>query len=190
MEMDAQPKMILILSGKRKSGKDYIAELLSQRLGQENCIIIRLSGPLKYQYAKENNLNYEKLLDASEYKEQYREDMIAWGEAKRNAVPGYFCELAVKEAMTKSIWIVSDARRPSDIQYFKDRYTHRVKTIRVKATEEVRQKRGWYLTKGVDDVDSECALDNYINWDYEIFNNGNPEDLEFISIIEQSLKAQ
>ena len=51
---------------------------------------------------------------------RYRKQMIEWGEAKRNADPGFFCRLATKDA-TAPIWIVTDARRPSDVAYFKVR---------------------------------------------------------------------
>ena len=59
-------------------------------------VIIRLSGPIKQQYATDHNLDYDKLLDASEYKEKYRLDMIQWSEAKRNVDSGYFIRAAIQ----------------------------------------------------------------------------------------------
>ncbi|XP_061403938.1 phosphomevalonate kinase-like, partial [Lethenteron reissneri] len=66
------------------------------RLGEDVCAILRLSGPLKSQFAKEHQLELDKLLDASDYKERYRGDMIRWGEARRSADPGFFCRLATQ----------------------------------------------------------------------------------------------
>ena len=82
------------------------------------CQICRLSGPLKAQYASDHGLDLEKLLGASEYKEKYRLDMIQWGERMRAEDPGFFAKLTTKSA-NRPIWIISDARRKSDIAYFK-----------------------------------------------------------------------
>ncbi|XP_029789326.1 phosphomevalonate kinase [Suricata suricatta] len=46
------PRLVLLFSGKRKSGKDFVAEALRSRLGADVCAILRLSGPLKEQYAQ------------------------------------------------------------------------------------------------------------------------------------------
>ena len=76
-KIDMNPNLILLFTGKRKSGKDYSVEKLIDKLKQGNLIEkITLSAPLKSLYAQENNINYEKLLDSSDYKEKYRKDMI------------------------------------------------------------------------------------------------------------------
>ena len=112
------PRLVILLSGKRKSGKDFLTEKLRQRLstsaglrveneedereevkekeergeeeeeGEKNenggrrrrrkgrrgwsVAVIRLSAPLKKRFAVENRLDFDKLLDASEYKETFR----------------------------------------------------------------------------------------------------------------------
>ena len=75
-----EPNLILIVSGKRKTGKDYICQKIIDILKSINCFIsinvITLSSPLKKMYAIEHNLDYLKLLDSSDYKETYRKDMI------------------------------------------------------------------------------------------------------------------
>ncbi|EDO43018.1 predicted protein [Nematostella vectensis] len=180
--MAAKPFAVCILSGKRKSGKDYVAERLKILLGKSNCEILRLSGPLKREYARIHKLDYQKLLDSSDYKEKYRKDMIKWGEEKRNAEPYYFCELAAKMAYrdaqseTKLYWLVSDARRITDLQFFQQHYP-RVVHVRVTASDDVRMRRGWMFTNGVDDAESECGLDDVI-FDVAIINNGDNEQLE------------
>ncbi|XP_013775438.1 phosphomevalonate kinase-like [Limulus polyphemus] len=169
------PVLILVLSGKRKSGKDFVAELLKERMGIQKSVIIRLSGPLKEQYAKEHQLDYSRLLDATEYKEFYRTDMILWGEEIRRKNPGYFCYHALlqQNADKKPVWIVSDARRKTDITFFRTNYPCATKTVRVSATLETRKSRGWVFTPGVDDVESECGLDDVQDWDFVIKNDGD-----------------
>ncbi|KAH9503235.1 hypothetical protein Btru_068517 [Bulinus truncatus] len=172
-------KILIILSGKRKSGKDFISLKLLESLGPNRCAILPLSGPLKKQYAKDHNLNFERLLDASEYKEHYRQDMIRWGEEKRNQDPGYFCRLATsEEGCEKDIWIISDARRLSDVTYFKENYKDAVITVRVEADLPIRQQRGFIFTEGIDDAESECGLDTGVDWDIVIYNNNSHQELE------------
>nr|XP_046158331.1 phosphomevalonate kinase-like isoform X2 [Oncorhynchus gorbuscha] len=59
-----EPKRILLLSGKHKSGKYYVTDLIHKRLGPDVCCILRISGPLKQQYAQDHGLDFEELLGA------------------------------------------------------------------------------------------------------------------------------
>ncbi|XP_032173303.1 phosphomevalonate kinase [Mustela erminea] len=171
------PCLVLLVSGKRKSGKDFVAEALRSRLGEDVCAILRLSGPLKEQYAQEHGLDFQRLLDASAYKEAYRRDMIRWGEEKRRADPGFFCRKVV-EGVSQPIWLVSDTRRLSDIQWFREAYGAMTQTVRVVASEQSRQQRGWEFTPGVDDAESECGLDGFGAFDWVLENHGDERRLE------------
>lgn len=74
------PDLILVLSGKRKSGKDFVCQKILDFLGslpeRFSSVVITLSAPLKEAYAEEHGLDYQRLLDSSDYKEAYRLDMI------------------------------------------------------------------------------------------------------------------
>jgi phosphomevalonate kinase len=176
-------RIVLVFSGKRKSGKDYTTDLIVEHM-PNSCEIRRLSAPLKKAYAEEHGLDYERLLSADSYKEQFREDMIVWGVAKRTADPGYFARLTCADA-TKPVLIISDARRSTDVDFF---LTHPqwgsiTKTVRIVSSEEARAQRGWKFTPGVDDVDSETGLDEYGNWDFIIRNDGD------VDVFNQDLSA-
>lgn len=119
---------------------------------------------------QDNGLDLDRLMDSSAYKETYRKAMIVWGEEMRTKDPGYFCRLATREA-DKPVWLVCDARRKTDVDYFKSHYGGRTITVRVEASEAVRVGRGWVFTAGVDDAESECGLDDY-HCDVTITNNG------------------
>lgn len=172
---------------------EYVWAPIISRLG-ERVSILRISKPLKEQYAKvkqwrkcfqqmmvhiihvhiqAHNLHLERLLDASPYKETHRKDMIRWGEEKRAQDPGYFCRLA-SEGADKPVWLVCDARRPTDMDYFKSLYS--CVTVRVVASEDVRRERGWVWVEGVDDAPSECALDSY-SCDWTVRNEGEESRL-------------
>lgn len=68
---------------------------------------------------------------------------------------------------------MSDVRRKTDVEWFQNNYSGKVKTIRIEASEDSRKKRGWSFVSGVDDVASECDLDDYCGWDWIIHNDGD-----------------
>jgi phosphomevalonate kinase len=142
--------------------------------------LIKISAPIKSHWAEKHGLNFGELMSAGEYKEAHRQDMIKWSEQIRQKDYGYFCQAAVEMfiAHKKPVWIVSDTRRQTDLKWFKENYGTAVKTVRVLADDDVRRRRGWVFTPGVDDADTECALDEVTEWDWRIVNNGSESELE------------
>ncbi|XP_076064698.1 phosphomevalonate kinase isoform X2 [Oratosquilla oratoria] len=177
--MPDKKKIILLFCGKRKSGKDYITDLLHERLQDKEDIlniVVKLSGPIKSEFAKTHDLDYKQLLTASDYKEKYRIPMIEWSEAKRNEDSGYFIRAAIEmySAPSFPVWIVSDMRRRSDLAWFKEHHSEDlVKTVRISATEDARKQRGWVFTQSVDDAETECDLDSVHDMDWCINNSGD-----------------
>ncbi|XP_051174706.1 probable phosphomevalonate kinase [Leptopilina boulardi] len=180
------PEHILIFSGKRKSGKDYITDKLFERLGGEKSVILKLSGPIKSHWANSLNLDLSQLLGDGPFKEKYRLEMVKWGEDTRNKDYGYFCRAAIEmyDVKKKPIWILSDARRKTDIKWFLENYGKICKSIRISSSEAVRIKRGWTFTPGIDDQETECDLDDVNNWDLHLPNE--TEDIE--NILQQILQ--
>lgn len=72
--------------------------------------------------------------------------------------------------------LITDCRRPTDLEFFRQNYKCRL--IRVYCEEEVRIQRGFVFTAGIDDQETECALDSFDSWDKKIQNNGDLEDLD------------
>lgn len=103
--------------------------------------------------------------------------MIQWGEDMRSANPAYFCDLAVADANNlASVWVITDARRKTDMEYFKKNFD-KVISVRVVCDDAIRIQRGWVFTADVDDAESECNLDDYTH-DIIIRNDGDPQELE------------
>ena len=46
------------------------------------------------------------------------------------------------------VWIITDARRQTDLSYFEFKYPGQVKTIRIHADDSVRAQRNWTFTIG------------------------------------------
>ncbi|RWS10008.1 phosphomevalonate kinase-like protein [Dinothrombium tinctorium] len=165
----------------------------------KNIATLRNAGPIKAQYAKTHNLDYEKLLDASEYKEYHRKQMVEWSESIRKNDPHYFLRLSIEEndAINKPVWLMTDARRESDLIFFKGEQFKSAKlfTVRIVASDETRKSRGWVYTPGIDDATTECGLDNYTEWNIDIRNENLTEEDVIICLqtvmnaIEEALKT-
>lgn len=183
--MDSVRK-ILLISGKRKSGKDYISRTLQNVLG-DRCQIVSISEPIKTEWAKRLNLNLSELLSDGPYKEKYRKDMIEWSDSVRIKDYGFFCRSAMFRAHAEII-IVSDIRRKTDIKYFRENYGSLVLTIRINTKDTIRVERGWIFTNGVDDVPSECDLDDYNQWDVVLQNNCLSDGQSCIEILRDKLE--
>lgn len=171
------PQIILLFSGKRKSGKDFITTHLQKSLGNK-CDVLKISHPIKSHFAKEKNLNLNDLLGDGEYKEQYRLDMINWSDEMRAQDYGYFCQRACQDAADKPIWIVSDIRRKNDIRWFKETYGDLVRSIRISADLTTRQQRGFIFKPSIDNLASECDLDDYDDWNLIIDNSEGKQTLD------------
>ncbi|OWR50846.1 phosphomevalonate kinase [Danaus plexippus] len=170
------PKVILLFSGKRKCGKDFVTDHLKEKL-DGLCEVIKISQPIKSHWAKEKNLSLKDLLSDGEYKELFRLELIKWSEEMRDKDYGYFCRAACQNAADKPVWIVSDIRRKTDIKWFKESYGEcsSLKTIRLTADLETRKQRGYKFASGIDDAASECDLDDFNEWDL-VINNGKERD--------------
>uniref|UniRef100_A0A7E4WBJ7 Phosphomevalonate kinase n=1 Tax=Panagrellus redivivus TaxID=6233 RepID=A0A7E4WBJ7_PANRE len=169
---------VFLTYGKRKSGKDFISVLLKQILDSEfgQTALRRISDPLKEEYAVQKGLHSAaELKTDGPLKEVYRAEMIKFGEDLRVKDSGYFCRQASSNLpQTTKFLLITDCRRPTDLDYFKDNFK-RVFTIAVVADLEVRTSRGFVFTSGIDDAESECALDGYAA-DATIDNSGIDDD--------------
>jgi len=182
--------IIFLISGKRKSGKDYIANFMREK--NPDIEIYRLSEPLKSEYAKAHNLDLQQLLSSSEYKEKYRKEMVEFGQAQRKQNPAYFCEkIAFKNSDQIAMNVIADVRRKTDIAYFKNKYSdpknHKVVTVRLDANLETREKRGFVFDAEVDEQETECDLDDF-DFDFLVENHSTTDDEtlegQFLNIFE------
>ncbi|KAL5108767.1 Phosphomevalonate kinase [Taenia crassiceps] len=158
----------IAISGKRKCGKDYFATFLrneiQERLGQ-TAAIIHISGPIKRAFAEEHHLELQELMSSSAYKENFRRQMVRWGESLRRKDPTVFCRKALEYLMQDSLFkpafvIVADCRRPTDLEYFSSLSKGTpILHLRILASPITRRARGWIYTSGIDDAETECALD-------------------------------
>uniref|UniRef100_A0A914MFB2 Phosphomevalonate kinase n=2 Tax=Meloidogyne TaxID=189290 RepID=A0A914MFB2_MELIC len=172
---------------------DYITNQLVNLINKHFPSIIisicTLSEPLKKEYAKINNLNFNDLMTDGKAKELVRKEMIEFGEKLRKEDFGIFCRKAFIERKIqnlpslpttnpsttnkfKEIILISDCRRPTDFEFFKNNFKNSsIICVRINSKIEIRQKRGFLFIEGIDNEESECALDEFKNWDFNLFNN-------------------
>lgn len=67
------------------------------RLGENRCQIIRISAPIKAEWAQRCNLDYQELLSDGKLKEKYRQAMIEWSDTLRRKDYGVFCRTAMTD---------------------------------------------------------------------------------------------
>lgn len=102
--------------------------------------------------------------------------MVTWSELMRKNDPNCFLKMSIDEtkAYEIPIWILSDCRREGDIEFFKSESQFKeadIISIRIKASDDSRTKRGYIFTPSIDDKETECGLDNYKDWTYVIEND-------------------
>lgn len=180
---DQNPKVVIILSGKRKCGKDFVGNLLQQKIGSR-LIAFRIAEPIKSHFAKNHNLNLEQLMSSSDYKEKYRQEMVKWSEEVRKSDSDYFLKITIQESQANKypIWMLTDARRLTDVQYFKNNVkfqNSKIISLRITASDQTRKRRGWEFTDGIDNAETECGLDQYNQWDFVVNNDTTEDDLMF-----------
>lgn len=178
---DQNPKFVIILSGKRKCGKDFVGHLLQQKIGPR-LIAFRIAEPIKSRFAKNHNLNLEQLMSSSDYKEKYRQEMVKWSEEVRKSDSDYFLKIAIQESQSNKypIWMLTDARRLTDVHYFKNNIkfqNSKIISLRITASDQTRKRRGWEFTDGIDNAETECGLDQYNQWDFVVNNDATENDL-------------
>jgi len=89
----------------------------------------------------------------------------------------------------KEIILISDCRRPTDFDFFKNNFKNSsIICVRINSKIEIRQKRGFLFIEGIDNEESECALDEFKNWDFNLFNNEEEEEGKGEGEVEKELK--
>ena len=154
---------IIILSGKQFCGKDTVAKILLQKF--TNFTRIGLGDAIKLEYGEKVGLSLEEV---EKNKSQYRADLQALGNKRRSEDADYWIKKVI--SLPCDI-IVPDVRVQREYDYFKQAGAFK---IRVEASAQIRSKRG--VLSAEHDI-TETALDNIVDWDYIIKNEGSYDEL-------------
>lgn len=135
---------IILLSGKRFSGKDTIAAKLP------NLTRVSIADTMKKEFMK---LHPTIDLFDREQKEAHRSDLMKFTHQ-------YPLSHWIKLTPYQDRCIVTDIRTHEEIQFLKSKFQD-VKVVRISVGDSAREKRGWKYDPKYDDTYLETELDNY-----------------------------
>lgn len=159
-----EKKKIIIISGKQLSGKDTVANTLTNVFSDFK--ITPLAGAIKAEFGEEKNLTMNEI---ERNKPLYRSELIELGNRKRAKDKNYWLNKVVSAPENL---IVSDVRLYHELETFKKLDAV---AIRVESKRDIRAKRGKLVNE---DDRTETDLDDVKGWNYVIENNGTVEELQ------------
>lgn len=167
-------KVIILLSGKRYSGKDTVGECL-QKL-YPHCKIIALADLVRQEYITTNQLNVkpETLKKNSQIKETHRPGLITLAESRKQqqGLDYWSKQLYLKhiKSAISGIFVVTDWRFIEEFAFFSEQPDIKVVTVRIEASMETRKSRGFVFNQQTDEGRSEINLDHF-PFDVSIIND-------------------
>lgn len=162
--------LIIVLSGKAKSGKNLVASYIKEYFKENNCIEVA------YAYYIKDYLKRMKKYDEQD-KEKYRSLLQEFGvEFLQKEIDPIFLINRVREDINVfsyyyDVIIVTDARLINEIKMPKEEF-ERVITIRITIDKDSP------LTPSEQKHITETGLDDYLDFDYIIENNDSLEKLK------------
>lgn len=170
--------IFFLLSGKRKSGKDFIADQLMAHVKMKGYSTKKISiSSLLYDevLALHPGLTRE-MLDDNKVREKYRGDMISIGNHHRKVDGEDFLIKDVERRGIESgvdVVFVPNIRSDNEFTYFQ-REGRPFKTLRITVPDFIRAKRGWEFNEEVDRGNLEMGLDHVpvSEWDYWVVHDG------------------
>jgi Phosphomevalonate kinase. len=161
----SQPKIMLLLSGKRAAGKDHIANKIQKAFSFRGFTVCRaaLGNINKEEYAKKVGIDVKRLLTDRTFKEQHRVAMINHHTQRNREDPEWCLKQILQQAQNSDILILSDLRTRDDLVWFQNQKIPLV-PIRITASMEARGKRGWQPCSVKDTLHTETDLDEYTGW--------------------------
>ncbi|KRW98369.1 hypothetical protein PPERSA_03541 [Pseudocohnilembus persalinus] len=182
--------IIIALSGKRYSGKDYICQQIKQNLMQDNELqqyiqVERksISDICKLKYAQKFKISYKDLISNREFKEKHRKNLIQFFQENNSSNKNLFLSNLLSEIQEDvydcskniQVHILTDIRRIDEFQFIEnyklDDCKNKIIKVRIETNNECRYSRGWQFDEKIDTGYTETELDLYNKFDFIIQNN-------------------
>jgi phosphomevalonate kinase len=167
---------VILISGKRAVGKDYIADKIQQSLEKLHLKVYRTSlGTLNKQlYAQKNNIDFNRLEKDRRFKEDHRVAMIMHHTKMDESNPEWAVKSVLQDATAKNadVLLVSDIRRLKDLEWFQSHSPSVPMMLRITANNQARLMHGWDPDAEKDQLPTEVELDIYKGWS-SLFENSD-----------------
>jgi len=157
------PQVLLLISGKRASGKDFLCKEIGKHLRPILAVQkFSIGDVVKRTYAEQNGIKLS-LFKNRKFKDEHREGL---SRLSTQLTPGYCEQLILKKIRycKDPIMMITDIRTQSNLEYFKSQFSPSL-SIRISASDDVRTDVGWVYNPAIDDSFLECDLDKNENWD-------------------------
>lgn len=172
-----QPKLLVLLSGKRASGKDYVANLLDKAFSERGFKVCRtaLGNINKQVYANLVGIDVERLLNDRAFKEEHRVAIVEHHTKRNSDDPEWCLKLVFEKVVGSDIMILSDLRTLADLIWFQKQKIP-VVLLRINASDGARKECGWDPSPVKDMLHTETDLDNFKEWSALVDNSDNTEN--------------
>jgi len=188
--------MIILISGKRFSGKDTFAKVLKNilcaKLPQKTIKISHFADHLKCKFAKVNDLDLSQLMINGPYKNKHRAKLIEFAQDAKMSDQNIWVKSLTKFITEQNvdITIVPDLRFKHELNEILNFGTNPdtlnvVVTIRMQSSTTIRESRGWAFDEKIDGHISEVELDNFEYFDFVVGNHTN--NLENIGAVAMNI---
>lgn len=172
MELRKEEALVIVLSGKARSGKDTSLEILKRKYEQIGKKVISL---YYASYIKEYAKKISSWDGNDENKPRTLLQVLGTDIIRNTIDKNFFINRIIEDIKVYSkffdVIIIGDARFPEEIDYIKNEFKNVISV-------HINRKDMNLLTKEEKKHVTETALDNYKRYDYEINNDGSIEDLK------------
>lgn len=176
---ECKRRVCILLSGKRASGKDFVASVLRPSLEAAGLSTVQCAmGSInKKAYAEKAGIDAARLEKDREFKELHRVAMVEHHKARNAEDPEWCLKQVWSEAeyAGAAVLLLTDFRTRRDHRWFSDQCGHERSLIclRIEASNEARSARGWQFDMVKDSLYSEVDLDAFSGWDACLDNSGD-----------------
>lgn len=182
-ELQSSKQIIAILfSGKKNVGKDYLAELLIQYAWEAEGLhsaAFACADSCKLEFSQCAGLDFNRLINERNYKEQHRVAMTIWYHRAITENPNRFRQIVIRKIQKEmfnqdlDFVVIKDIRRLDDLKFF---FTHpllKTITIRIESLLQTRIDRGLIIDEYSREDITETELDDYQSWHLILNNDSN-----------------
>ena len=170
-------KRVILLSGKRFSGKNSVCNILFDYCNKINKSYdtTSFSYTLKKIFCEKNKLDLNKFINCHEYKNLYINELTSYYKSTNPIIYANAIHEFINNS-DKDVIIIDDLRILLHLEFMKNNFGNII-IIRVNSTDTSKSDRGWTRTEYDNEV-CENELDNYEYFDYIIDNNSSLEELK------------
>ena len=172
MELRKEEALVIVLSGKARSGKDTSLEILKRKYEQIGKKVISL---YYASYIKEYAKKISSWDGNDENKPRTLLQVLGTDIIRNTIDKNFFINRIIEDIKVHSkffdVIIIGDARFPEEIDYIKNEFKNVISV-------HINREDMNLLTEEEKKHVTETALDSYKGYDYEINNDGSIEELE------------